>query len=83
MIGEQAKHESKQILHSFPQAMAQEMEGAPVAQVANQFHVPYVVIRVMSNHVNGNGGNDFNQKLQNIGIKPDQILIQLCKNLSK
>lgn len=37
---------------------AEEMEGASVAQIASQFNVPFVGIRVLSNNITNNGAYD-------------------------
>ena len=48
-------------IHFFHQnygTSAEEMEGASVAQIATQFNVPFLAIRVLSNNITNNGAYD-------------------------
>jgi adenosylhomocysteine nucleosidase len=44
---------------SLPDAIAVEMEGASIGQVADAFSVPFAVLRVISDAANGDAGHDF------------------------
>lgn len=45
-------------IHQTYGTSAEEMEGASVAQIASQFNVPFVGIRVLSNNITNNGAYD-------------------------
>lgn len=45
-------------IHQTYGTSAEEMEGASVAQIATQFNVPFVGIRVLSNNITNNGAYD-------------------------
>ncbi|PWG00648.1 5'-methylthioadenosine/adenosylhomocysteine nucleosidase [Levilactobacillus bambusae] len=69
--------EIDRIRHYFPDALTSEMEGAAIGQVANQFAVPYVVVRAMSDNADGNSGVDFDDFIIDAGKKSAQMLLAL------
>ena len=69
------------ILKYFPTALACEMEGAAVGQIAHWFHVPYVVIRAMSDNGNDEAEINFKKFLITAGKRSAQIVLNLCKDL--
>lgn len=69
------------ILKNFPNALACEMEGAAIGQVAHQFKIPYVVIRAMSDVGNGNAEMSFDKFIIKAGKRSAQMLLNLCKTL--
>lgn len=71
----------KQILENFPQALATEMEGAAVAQVANKLEVPAMVIRCISDHADKKAETDFDQFVEVAGQKTSQVVIRLLSLL--
>ncbi|EKK20307.1 5'-methylthioadenosine nucleosidase [Fructilactobacillus florum 8D] len=67
----------KRILTAFPDALAAEMEGAAVGQVAHQFKVPYVVVRAMSDVGDENANTSFNEFIVKAGQQAAQMLVDL------
>ena len=68
------------ILKNFPDALSCEMEGAAVGQVANQFDIPYVVVRAMSDNANGDADRSFDEFIIDAGKKSAQMLLDLFAN---
>ena len=54
----------EEILKNFPQAMVTECEGAPIAQIASSFKIPFIIIRSVSDSADEQetGTYDFNVK---------------------
>lgn len=71
------------IKHFFPQALAAEMEGAAVGQVANDHHVPYVVLRAMSDTGDEEAGVSFDKFILDAGKRSATMLMIMLKNLAK
>ena len=71
------------IKHYFPQALAAEMEGAAVGQVANDHQVPYVVLRAMSDTADEDAGVSFNKFIIDAGKRSATMLMTMMKHLSK
>ncbi|WP_413627085.1 5'-methylthioadenosine/adenosylhomocysteine nucleosidase [Fructilactobacillus vespulae] len=65
------------IVGNFPDVLAGEMEGAAVGQVANQFKVPYVVVRAMSDTGDENANQSFNEFIVEAGKQSAQMLLNL------
>ena len=72
----------QKILKRFPSALACEMEGAAIGQVAHQFRTPYVVIRAMSDVGNGQAEVSFDKFIVTAGKRSAQMLLNLCNRLS-
>lgn len=72
-----------EILKHFPNAQAAEMEGAAVGQVANQFKIPYVVVRAMSDVGDENANQSFEEFIIEAGKRSAQILLDLFEKQSK
>lgn len=68
------------ILKEFPDALSCEMEGAAVGQVANQFDIPYVVVRAMSDNANGDADRSFDEFILDAGKKSAKMLLDLFAN---
>ena len=66
------------ILKHFPHALACEMEGAAIGQVATQFKVPYVVIRAMSDVADGQAEMSFDKFIVQAGKRSASMLLNLC-----
>lgn len=69
----------KQILSHFPEAVSSEMEGAAVGQVATDHHVPYVVVRAMSDTADSNAGVSFDEFIIDAGKRSAQMLLALFR----
>lgn len=66
------------ILHKYPNLLCAEMEGAAIAQIANDYNVPFLIIRVISDNAADNAHEVFAKFLfENIG----NISVQLIKLL--
>lgn len=65
------------ILQHFPDALAGEMEGAAVGQVAHQFDVPYVVVRAMSDVGDENANQSFSEFIVEAGKQSATMLLNL------
>lgn len=68
------KDDVNQLVKSFPNIVAVEMEGAAVAQVATQENIPFVVIRVISDNANDESGIDFNKFLEDYKIESWKLI---------
>ncbi|OFR95480.1 5'-methylthioadenosine nucleosidase [Lactobacillus sp. HMSC068F07] len=69
------------ILKTYPQALASEMEGAAVGQVAKEFHTPFVVIRAMSDVADEQSGVDFDKFVIKAGEQSAAMLLQFFAHL--
>ncbi|USS85513.1 5'-methylthioadenosine/adenosylhomocysteine nucleosidase [Fructilactobacillus myrtifloralis] len=70
----------KNILTHFPDALAGEMEGAAVGQVANQFEIPYVVVRAMSDTGDEDANQSFGEFIVAAGRQSAEMLLRLFAN---
>lgn len=66
----------------FPQALANEMEGAAIAQVAFRFQVPFVVIRAVSDVADAGASVDFDTFIVEAGKKSANMVMSLLKELA-
>lgn len=78
-----SKKQVDKIKANFPDVLAAEMEGAAVGQVANQFNIPYVVVRAMSDNADGDAGVTFDEFIVQAGKQSADMLISLFKNQTK
>lgn len=69
----------KEILKLYPEALANEMEGAAVGQVATQFHVPFVVIRAMSDTADHAAAQAFDDFIIDAGRQSAQMLLSFLQ----
>lgn len=67
----------------FPEALAAEMEGAAVGQVATDHDVPYVVVRAMSDTADEDAGESFDQFIIEAGKRSAKMLLELFNDLPK
>ncbi|ANK59727.1 5'-methylthioadenosine/adenosylhomocysteine nucleosidase [Loigolactobacillus backii] len=76
------KAATDKILANFPDALASEMEGAAIAQVATQFKVPFVVIRAMSDVGDENAGVNFDDFIIDAGKQSAQMVLALIDQVA-
>ncbi len=62
-------------------AMATEMEGAAVAQVAHMYNVPFVVIRAMSDKADGSAHMDYNEFKPKAADQSAKIVVEILESL--
>ncbi|KRO18363.1 nucleoside phosphorylase [Lacticaseibacillus saniviri JCM 17471 = DSM 24301] len=63
-------------IHSiYPAALASEMEGAAIGQVATEFHTPFVVIRAMSDVGDDEAGVNFDDFIIDAGKRSAKMLL--------
>ena len=77
------KEKIREIQIKIPELYAVEMEGAAVAQVANQENIPCLIIRIISDKADGSAQENFEDFLkiyQDSSWKLIEILISDCKN---
>ncbi|MFT8470511.1 MAG: 5'-methylthioadenosine/adenosylhomocysteine nucleosidase [Oenococcus sp.] len=70
-----------QIVTNFPDAMAVEMEGASVAQIAYDFGVPFIVLRAISDSADDGAQESFDQFLLEAGRKSAKLLLNFIQGL--
>ncbi|MDF7636820.1 5'-methylthioadenosine/adenosylhomocysteine nucleosidase [Leuconostocaceae bacterium ESL0958] len=63
------------IVRHFPETLVAEMEGAAVAQVANRFQVPFIVLRGVSDQANGESNVDFDIYVAEAGRASAKLLL--------
>ncbi|GAF39031.1 MTA SAH nucleosidase [Agrilactobacillus composti DSM 18527 = JCM 14202] len=68
------------ILKQYPDVLANEMEGAAVAQVATQFKLPFVVIRALSDVADSQAATNFDDFIIEAGRKSAEILLTFLKD---
>jgi adenosylhomocysteine nucleosidase len=76
------KTATDKILANFPDALACEMEGAAIAQVATQFKVPFVVIRAMSDVGDESAGVNFDDFIIDAGKQSAALVLALLGHLA-
>lgn len=72
---------TQKILANFPGALASEMEGAAIGQVATQFKVPFVVIRAMSDVGDEDAGVIFDDFVVEAGQHSADMILALLAQL--
>ena len=75
------KNNRKQLIENFPDALATEMEGASIAQVAFKLKTPVAVIRSISDNANSTADVDFDKFVVEAGRKTGQVVIDLLSKL--
>lgn len=71
----------KRILAMYPDALASEMEGAAVGQVAHEFHTPFVIIRAMSDNGDDSASVNFDDFIIDAGKRSAAMLLAYIHNL--
>lgn len=62
-------HSAQMLREQIPDLKCVEMEGAAVAQVAHEHHIPYLVIRTISDKANDNAAIDFPRFIDKIASR--------------
>ncbi|MGY3766489.1 5'-methylthioadenosine/adenosylhomocysteine nucleosidase [Vagococcus vulneris] len=70
-----------EIKEHFPKVLANEMEGAAIAQTAYQFHCPFIIIRAMSDTGDENASVNFDEFIIEAGKKSAELVLALLKKL--
>ena len=78
-----SKEEINRIMTWFPDALANEMEGTAIAQVAYQFKVPFVVIRAMSDVGDEEASVNFDEFIIEAGKRSAQMTLNLIEQLAE
>ena len=65
------------ISQHFPKARAVDMESCAIAQVCHHHHLPYTIIRAISDHANQQAPSDFKQHITKAARHTLQLIIQL------
>lgn len=71
----------ERILKLYPDALASEMEGAAIGQVAHEFHTPFVVIRAMSDNGDDSASVNFDDFIIEAGKRSAAMLLAYIHNL--
>ncbi|WP_179395282.1 5'-methylthioadenosine/adenosylhomocysteine nucleosidase [Lacticaseibacillus absianus] len=66
----------------YPEALASEMEGGAIGQVATQFHKPFVVIRAMSDNGDESASVNFDEFIIEAGRRSAAMLLAYIKQLA-
>lgn len=70
-----------QIKKHFPDALSAEMEGAAVGQVAFDHHIPYLVVRAMSDTADEEAGQSFDDFILEAGKRSANMLLEFFNHL--
>ena len=70
-----------QIIKNFPQAMVTECEGAPIAQIANSFNVPFIIIRSVSDSSDENETDTYEFNVQQASESSAKLVLAIIKML--
>jgi adenosylhomocysteine nucleosidase len=71
-----SQHHKDSLLSALPETLCVEMEGAAVAQVCYEYHLPFIVIRVISDESNAHSAIDFPDFIANVSSKYAQAVIK-------
>lgn len=69
------------IKEHFPQVLAVEMEGAAIAQAANDLELPFLVVRAMSDNANHEASISFDEFIVEAGRRSAQALLTLLESI--
>lgn len=69
------------IKQHFPEALANEMEATAIAQVATQYQIPFLIIRVMSDTADETASVDFNEFIAEAGKKSGAFVLELIEQI--
>ncbi|MGN1281378.1 MAG: 5'-methylthioadenosine/adenosylhomocysteine nucleosidase [Succinivibrio sp.] len=69
------------IYNNFPQAMVTECEGAPIAQIASSFSVPFIIIRSVSDSSNENETDTYEFNVKQASENSAKLVLAMIKML--
>ena len=75
-----ADHDSKRRIHDTFGALACEMEGAAIAQVAQAAHVPFLVVRAISDLADGSASESYANFERHAAELSAQMLLKFLEN---
>lgn len=67
------------IENDFPTALAAEMEGAALAQVAYHFEKPLIGLRAVSDNGDADANMNFDQFVEEVGAKAAQLIVEFLQ----
>lgn len=70
-----------EILTDFPDALACEMEGAAIAQTADQFNIPFLIVRTISDTADSEATQSFDDFIIEAGKKSAETVIYFVEHL--
>ena len=70
-----------EILKNFPDAQATECEGAPIAHVATNFNVPFIVIRSLSDNADENEVSTYEFNVKSASENSAKLVLAMIKML--
>ncbi|GCF93241.1 5'-methylthioadenosine/S-adenosylhomocysteine nucleosidase [Enterococcus florum] len=71
----------RSILTNFPEALACEMEGAAIAQTAQQFDIPFLVVRAISDTADHQATQSFDEFIDDAGKRSAEMVMEFVKVL--
>lgn len=71
----------QKILADFPDALACEMEGAAIAQTAQQFKIPFLVVRAISDTADHQATQSFDEFIEEAGKRSAEMVIEFVNHL--
>ena len=70
-----------EIKSHFPEALACEMEGAAIAQTARQFHIPFLVVRAISDTADHQATMSFDEFIDEAGKRSAEMVIEFLNTI--
>ncbi len=70
------------VTQKFPETLAAEMEGAAIAQVAYQYHIPFIVIRSMSDTGDEEASVNFDEFIIEAGRTSARFVLDFLERMS-
>ena len=68
-------------MQHFPDALANEMEGAAVAQTAMLFQIPFLVVRAISDTADHEAAQTFDEFIDEAGKRSAQMVLEFLHHL--
>ena len=62
---------------SFPDAMVAEMEGAAIAQICTDLHVPFLIIRAVSDEASEGNTVNYDEFMPKAAAQSEQLVLAL------